>query len=203
MKFITSSTGETIRNPFFFNRDNYVFFLRKAKTYFSPYADILAWCLMPNHFHFMVYTNFIEIEIAPSELVPREDSELVTLSHQLTKHQSHQLTKKRTLNDSISIMLRSYTRAIQKQQKTTGSLFQHRTKAVCLTEISGITPAWFRTEYGTEINIIDPEKEYPQVCFNYIHNNPVKAKLVQKPEEWEFSSFRDFCGLRNGTLVNR
>jgi len=41
----------------FFNRDNYIYFLKKIKTYITPYADILAWCLMPNHFHLMVLVN--------------------------------------------------------------------------------------------------------------------------------------------------
>ncbi len=169
----------------FFKRENYLFFLEKIKTYITPYSDILAWCLMPNHFHLMVYVNRIAVEI----------SEQVT--------ESHQLTRKRTLNDSISILLRSYTRALQNQEKITGSLFQHRTKAVCLTEISGISPAWFQANYGTIINIPDPEKEYPRVCFNYIHENPVNAHLVKIPEEWEFSSYRDYCNLRNGKLINR
>jgi putative transposase len=169
----------------FFNRENYLFFLQKAKTYITPYADILAWCLMPNHFHFMVYVHRLSLEI----------SEQVT--------ESHQLTKTRTLNDSISIMLRSYTRAIQKQENITGSIFQHRTKAVCLTDVTGISPAWFQSNYGTIINITDPEKEYPQVCFNYIHQNPVKSRLVKNPEDWEFSSYPDYYGLRSGKLINR
>jgi putative transposase len=169
----------------FFNRENYLFFLQKAKTYITPYGDILAWCLMPNHFHFMVYVHRLSLEI----------SEQVT--------ESHQLTKTRTLNDSISIMLRSYTRAIQKQENITGSIFQHRTKAVCLTDVTGVSPAWFQSNYGTIINISDPEKEYPQVCFNYIHQNPVKSRLVKNPEDWEFSSYPDYCGLRSGKLINR
>jgi len=169
----------------FFNRENYMFFLQKAKTYITPFADILAWCLMPNHFHFMIYVNCVEIEISEQEM------------------KSHQLIKMRTLNDSVSIMLRSYTRAIQKQEKITGSLFQHRTKSVCLTEVTGVSPAWFNTKYGATINIPDPEKEYPQVCFNYIHHNPVKSRIVKKAEDWEFSSYSDYCGLRKGKLVNR
>lgn len=169
----------------FFTRENYLFFLQKMKTYIIPFADILAWCLMPNHFHFMVYMNRVEVGI----------SKLVT--------PSHQLTKKRTMNDSLAILLRSYTRAIQKQEKITGSLFQHRTKSVCLTETTGFSPTWFQSKYGTVISISNPEKEYPQICFNYIHQNPLKAKLVKKPEDWEFSSYRDYCGLRNGKLINR
>jgi putative transposase len=189
--------------PIFFSRENYLFFLRKIKTHITPYADILAWCLMPNHFHLMIYVNNAEVCVNEQENQNgRKRSEQAgKISEQVTE--SHQHTRKRSLNDSISIMLRSYTRAIQKQNSITGSLFQHRTKAVCLTEIDGITPAWFHTNYGTVINIIDPEKEYPQVCFNYIHQNPVKSGLVKIPQEWEFSSYPDYTKERNGQLVNR
>jgi len=70
----------------FFNRENYLFFLDKIKKNILPHTDILAWCLMPSHFHFMVHVNNVEVEI----------SEQVTLSHLLTK--------RRSLNDSISII---------------------------------------------------------------------------------------------------
>ena len=31
----------------------------------------------------------------------------------------------------------------------------------------------------------------------------MKAKLVYKMEDWEYSSFKDYCGKRNGTLINK
>ncbi len=63
--------------------------------YIQPYADILAWCLMPNHFHLMVRVNHLERPVAA---FPQSRSSLKT----------------RTLNDSIGLMLRSYTSAINK-----------------------------------------------------------------------------------------
>jgi putative transposase len=48
-----------------------------------------------------------------------------------------------------------------------------------------------------------PEYQYPQVCFNYIHQNPVKAMLVKKPEDWEVSLYTDLVGMRGGNFVNR
>lgn len=33
---------------------NYSFFLSKVKLYIEPTAEIIAWCLMPNHFHLVV-----------------------------------------------------------------------------------------------------------------------------------------------------
>ena len=44
----------------FFNRENYLFFLQKIRTHILPHADILAWCLMPNHFHLEIYVNQVQ-----------------------------------------------------------------------------------------------------------------------------------------------
>ena len=169
----------------FFSRENYLFFLEKLRKYILPHADIPAWCLMPNHFHLMLSINRVE----------------VVISEQVT--QSHLLTKTRTLNDSVSIMLRFYTRAIQKQEHITGCLFQNRTKALCLTEPQGISPAYFNTHFGMIGNLDLPETNYLNVCFDYIHLNPVNGGLVQNPEAWEFSSYRDYYCGRKGKLVNR
>lgn len=38
---------------------------------------------------------------------------------------------------------------------------------------------------------------------HYIHQNPLKAGLVKKIEDWPYSSFLDYCGLRNGTLCKK
>jgi putative transposase len=42
------------RETVFYNKQNYEFFIQKIEKHISPYADILAWCLMPNHFHLMI-----------------------------------------------------------------------------------------------------------------------------------------------------
>ena len=36
----------------------------------------------------------------------------------------------------------------------------------------------------------------------YIHLNPVSSGLVNHPEEWEFSSYRDYIGIRKGGITN-
>jgi len=176
------------RQKIFFKEENYYFFLRKIRKYILPYADILAWCLMPNHFHLMVLVN--KVEVIPAET----ESERVTASHPLTP---------RTLNNSIAIMLRSYTRAINKQEKRTGALFRERTKAECVNCPDGIAPSFFTINGVTQINVEIPERQYPQICFNYIHNNPVKAGLVKNSVDWVFSSAADYAGLRDGDLVNK
>jgi len=173
------------RQNIFFSRDNYLFFLEKIRVYILPYADILAWCLMPNHFHLMVLVNEV---VLPSGSAT--SSRTPTGSTQ-------------NLNKSIGIMLASYTRAINKQQKRSGSLFRHKTKAECVNCTDGITPSFLISQGITYLNHAEPEKQYPQICFDYIHNNPVKAWLVNDNTDWEFSSARDYFVSRKGTLINK
>ncbi len=172
------------RRKIFFERENYLFFLRKVKIYVLPYADILAWCLMPNHFHFMV-----RVKASQGLTIHAENSQ--PLTH-----------KARTFNNSIGIMLRSYTRAINKQEGASGSLFRQLTKAQCIDCPKGISPSWF-VENGITVGKVHPEFDYPKVCFDYIHQNPVKAGLVESTTDWEFSSAMDYAGLRKGSLINK
>jgi len=172
------------REKIFFSRDNYIFFLEKIKKYIIPHADIIAWCLMPNHFHLMVYV-----------LGEENSTHTMTSSHRMSNNH----IKMNKLSESLAIMLRSYTRAINVQENRSGSLFKAHTKSECLTQLQGTSPS----TYETQIPIYLPEKEYPQICFNYIHDNPVAARLVKQSEDWEFSSYRDYYGLRNGKLVSK
>ncbi len=152
---------------------------------------------MPNHFHLMVLVNEVEINVADIHGVTQSLDGI----HGVT--QSHPVNKKRSLNQSIAIMLRSYTRAIHKQNGSSGALFREATKAECLNQTNGITPLFYNTNAGTIIHTDDFEKQYPQICFNYIHQNPVKVNLVKNAEDWEYSSAMDYAGLRNGTLINK
>lgn len=99
-------------------------------------------------------------------------------------------------------MLRSYTRAINKQENFSGKLFRKSTKAECVNCPNGITPSFITKNGITKINIQD-QVQYSQVCFDYIHQNPVKANLVNNTIDWEFSSAVDYAGSRDGKLINK
>jgi putative transposase len=150
----------------FFNKENYLFFLRKLEKELVPYCKVLAYCLMPNHFHLMVWVGELETETRPTALSGRTGSVSVSSSDLLSR--------------KIGTVLSSYTQAINKQRGRTGSLFQQKTKAKCLTQ---------------------SDENYPTVCFHYLHQNPLRAKLVLKMEDWEYSSFRDYIALRKSTLT--
>jgi putative transposase len=41
-------------NPIFKNEDNYHFFLKQFSKYLTNICDVCSYCLMPNHFHFLL-----------------------------------------------------------------------------------------------------------------------------------------------------
>ena len=175
------------RQKIFFNRRNYLYFIEKIKIHVVPFSDVIAWCLMPNHFHLMVE---VKETIRPSITNNMERSSNTTPK-----------TKSLTFNTSIGIMLKSYTRAINLQENRTGSLFREETKAICLNQIHDISPNWFSVAGGTIINIDSPDLQYPNTCYKYIHDNPVKAGMVKEAADWEFSSYGEIYGNREPKLV--
>jgi putative transposase len=152
------------RQPIFFNERNYLFFLKKVREQLLPFSDIIAYCLMPNHFHFLIRAN----------------------ENGLKERNSFGGKSMQELAYRIGILLSSYSQAINKQNKTTGSLFQQKTKAKILSEINS----------GSRLS-------YFEQCFHYIHQNPVIARLVKKIADWPYSSYLDYAGLRNGALCKK
>lgn len=131
----------------FRNRDNYIYFLEKYRKYISPFVNTIAYCLMPDHFHFSVYVK---------------------------SNDSIKIKK------SIGLLLSSYTKAINKSCSRVGSLFQQHAKT----------------------KLIEDENNLLTVVA-YIHQNPLRKNLVSLIEEWEFSSYRDYVGLRDGSLIDK
>jgi len=74
----------------------------------------------------------------------------------------------------------SYTKAYNQSYDHAGTLFESRFK----------------------IKLIDEDSYLVYLC-KYIHLNPVKASLVAKPEEWIFSNYQEFIGMRQGKLFDQ
>lgn len=96
----------------FFTETNYLFFLKKVRAQLLPCSDIVAYCLMPNHFHFLLRAN----------------------ENGLKERESFGGKPMQELAYRIGILLSSYSQAINKQNNTIGSLFQQKTKAKFLSE---------------------------------------------------------------------
>jgi REP element-mobilizing transposase RayT len=139
------------RQAIFFEPDSYSHFIRKLRQFVThptethasrdAAATVLAYCLMPNHYHLLV----------------------------------------RVLSSEFSEAMRSFgqahTQAINRRFDRSGTLFEGRFQAIHVD----------RDAYLMHLS-------------RYIHLNPVEAGLVELPEGWEYSSYRDYVGLREGTL---
>lgn len=94
---------------------------------------ILAYCLMPNHFHLLLQAAI------------------------------------NSLSRSMHSILTSHAAYMNKKYGRTGHLFQDRFKTILCDPEIGVKP-----------------------LVRYIHRNPVKAGLISRPEQWPWSSHRDF-----------
>jgi putative transposase len=90
---------------------------------------------------------------------------------------------KQNMEGNIGMFLKtvfnSYTQAINKRYGYSGTLFQGQVK----------------------VKHVDTEKYILQLI-RYIHLNPVEARLVSSPEEWQFSNYREWIGRRNSEMID-
>ena len=91
----------------FYEIENYKHFLRLYEKYIDPVAETYAWCLMKNHFHFLVYI--------------RNEKEVLIDSLEYST-----VDKPRVLDPSKQFghLFNAYTQAINKKYSRTGSLFE-------------------------------------------------------------------------------
>lgn len=133
------------RNQIFFDNGNYIFLLKRLKKYCFKYSiQVIAYCLMPNHYHLLV----------------RQE-----------RHHKVGLFIQHTFN--------SYTKAINKRLKRSGTLFEGPYRAIH----------------------VDDEAYLIHLC-RYIHRNPIDANLVKELENWRYSNYLEWIGERNGNLYD-
>lgn len=208
------------REPIFFQERNYPFFLGKMKKHLSPFGDLICYCLMPNHFHWLFYTNAKACEPIdrlrkssddssrqPSDGFPRETTSQSSddFSRETTRQSSDDFPKQSSSDDlpqqrlsrAIGTLLSSYSRAINNQENRTGSLFRPKTKAK-----DGWIDNFITVDGKHREMFFRPDNDYAFQCFKYIHQNPVEARLVQNPEDWPYSSAGEYAGKRKAGICN-
>ena len=128
----------------FLEPENYRFFLKQILKYLPvSRVDLLAYCLMPNHYHLLIRFNGLF-----------------------------------DFSQSMKNFTISFVKAMNSRYHKVGHLFQGEFKAKHVDS----------TEYLLQLS-------------RYIHMNPVFAKLVNTPEQWEFSSYREYVHTRSRSIV--
>ena len=153
----------------------YLLFLQKLRQQILPVADILCYCLMPTHFHLQLIPKAGGLELQMAGLQP---------------------SKQQVLHASFRSLLSSYTRKVNPQYDRRGSLFRKTHYKPAYADF--IPEDWELREERPFTQYVP----YIRRCFDYIHDNPVRAGLVNNASDWPYSSAMDWAGLREGTLCN-
>ncbi len=134
------------RQDIFRNDADYVFLLKYLRRMSESHnITVIAYCLMSNHYHFLLRQNR---DIAISKL--------------------------------MQALFNIYSKAFNAKYNHTGTIFEGPYKAIAIEQ----TPHLLH------------------LC-RYIHRNPLEAGMVVQLEQWHFSNYAEFIGVRNGVLVDR
>jgi REP element-mobilizing transposase RayT len=98
------------KEKLFLSDGNYQHFLKLYARHVFPVADTFAYCLMPNHFHFLVRIKS-EDEVGKNENATRNSNP----------------------SQAFSNLFNAYAKAFNKQTNRTGSLFQDRFKRILIS----------------------------------------------------------------------
>jgi len=111
------------KQAIFHTHNDYVEFIKFSKEYVAPNCDILAWCLLPNHFHFMIAAN-------DSSAKPHRQGSLIIDN----------------LTNGFRKLISGYAHQFNKRNQRSGSLFRSKTKAKDLSA-QKTNPSTARADY--------------------------------------------------------
>ena len=110
---VSRATGS---EKLFTEPENYRFFLQRFDKYISPVADVFAYALLPNHFHFLV-------EIKPYKILKdiHENKTKLKVAQFVTKENN--IWQPEFVMQQFSNLLNSYTKSFNKRNGRKGALF--------------------------------------------------------------------------------
>jgi len=116
MKFISGNIYHVFNQgnnhqPIFLDDKDYKTFLNYSEKILLPHCTMLAYCLMPNHFHFLLHAN------ETCDKIVQQGTLLLD-----------------PLTNGFRKLLSGYARTFNDQHEKSGSLFRQKTKAKCLDD---------------------------------------------------------------------
>lgn len=171
--------------------ENYRYFLQRYYHFIPNVADTYAYCLMPNHVHFLIkvknelsITEFIENQTTPkkastdSSIFSDQTPEVSNISSDqiskvsknlggLNPQESNKIRVEKRISQQFSNLFNSYTKSFNKMYSRKGSLFMPNFKQKEITHNS----------YFTKV-------------VHYIHANPMQHGFTNSIADWPWSSFQ-------------
>ena len=154
------------RENIFVEERNYRYLLERYTHYIEPVAATYAYCLLRNHFHFLV------------RIRSEEEQEVIWKRGRQTNQtcgvsETPQVFVARVPSGQFSNLFNTYAKAINKAYGRTGSLFEGRFK---------------RRPVKVQGDLIQ--------MVRYIHRNPERHGFVDDYREWPYSSYQALVSER-------
>ncbi|MEP6700239.1 MAG: hypothetical protein ABJA85_02950 [Bacteroidota bacterium] len=184
-KYLASLTEENIyhiynrtnnRELLFRSDENRRFFLQQFAHYLSPFLETYCWCLLPNHFHFLV-----RIKQATEIMKWLQQQEILKPAEK--EYMQGNNSTARLLEKAFHQFFTSYSMAFNRMYARTGNLFHRPFKRLA----------------------VNRELHFTQAIV-YIHANPLKHKLTNDFTRYKWSSWESILSdsptmlLRNELL---
>lgn len=149
------------KEKLFLSDENRYFFLKKYSHYLSPFIDTYCWCLLPNHFHFLVR---IKSEKEIYQGIDNKGLQDQTISEK--RFRENLISLSEIIEFSFKRFFQSYSLAFNKSHKRKGNLFYKPFKRV----------------------VVKKERHFTQTII-YIHANAVKHRIVKDFSAYKWSSW--------------
>ncbi|MBC7914597.1 MAG: hypothetical protein H7Y07_10815 [Pyrinomonadaceae bacterium] len=167
----------------FRNQENYRYFLQRFKHYINPIADTYAYCLLPNHFHFLIKM--------------KDDIEF----NKYSKDESGQKIFSEYTMQSFSNFLNSYTKSFNKAFNRKGGLFIDYLKRVEINSNEQLRATLFYihknpVHHGLCKNINDWHWSSYQAFFSSYETSLNKAEVL----EW-FGGIEEFINFHQQPIL--
>ncbi|TXK52000.1 hypothetical protein FVR03_02665 [Pontibacter qinzhouensis] len=149
------------KETLFRHPDNYHFFLQLYKKYAASFVDTFAYCLLPNHVHFLVQVK--QEEALKLQAVPENSAKLISVQRQLAH------------------LLNAYANTINNRYDRAGRLFQHRFGRKEVTSEAYFTRLIYYIHFNPQHHgLISDFKAWP---YSSYHSILSKSKTALQREE--------------------
>ncbi len=157
----------------FLTEENRLYFLSKYSIILSPFIDTYCWCLLPNHFHFLIKVKK-ENEIL--EYLNKQEKPDLTVTEK--KYLANKITLGNLIEQSFRRFFQSYAQAFNKENGRSGNLFYKPFKRI----------------------LIDSDEYFTQTII-YIHANAQKHGIVKDFTTYDWSSWKSILSEKRTNLL--
>jgi putative transposase len=156
----------------FYNKENYSYFLWKFDEYMTKFVLVYSYCLLTNHFHFLIK---VKSEKEVLEAVEGKKNFQKTIDK--AKKEKEDVVSA-IVSEQFRRFFMAYSKAINKQTGRHGSLFTKRFK-----------------------RIVVKDEDYLKRIVFYIHSNPVHHQISENLENYKWSTYKKILSMKQTKLM--